>query len=139
MFYYSKFIVYKNLQIVYFFSGVLFLIVASEGIKIEDSSSNSDESYKVTNNFSIKESKDVLSEKNNPFVSNVEISSSIKTDDVDNVEVNFGKVTNFRQTFIINFTFCRNIYLNSPTGNCIFCEYFIYFHFIFTFIFIILC
>ncbi|XP_051164016.1 SUN domain-containing ossification factor isoform X2 [Leptopilina boulardi] len=67
-------------------SGVLFLIVASEGVNIEDSSLNNDESYKVTNNFTNKESKDVLSERNNPFVSDVKISSSIKTDDVDNVE-----------------------------------------------------
>lgn len=72
----------------FFYSGVLFLIVASEGVNIEDSSLNNDESYKVTNNFTSKESKDVLSERNNPFVSDVKISSSIKTDDVDNVEVN---------------------------------------------------
>lgn len=39
----------------------------------------------------------MLSERNNPFVSDVKISSSVKTDDVDNVKVNSTKISSKMQ------------------------------------------
>ncbi|XP_033218949.1 SUN domain-containing ossification factor [Belonocnema kinseyi] len=61
-------------------SGLLFLIVASEGVQIPESSSEKDGTFESTNKFSINESKEEIQETNNPLVSDVEVSASIKTD-----------------------------------------------------------
>ena len=68
------------MSIIYNFSGLLFLIVASEGVQIPQSSSDKDETFDVNNNFSINEAKEEFQDTNNPLISDVDVSAPIKTD-----------------------------------------------------------
>ena len=62
----------------------------SEGVQIPHTSSKKDESYGVTNNFSINESNEEFQETNNPSISDVDASESIQTDNRHSyVEVDF--------------------------------------------------